>query len=488
VCDRPLGDGAALAPATQEVNARSGAIATCFFVLGVWALVDIVRLGAALPWRVMYDFQDFYCAGEALDRGESPYTYEPLRSCEHRLNSSRIFQTEPAFAVPAPQPAYDFLPFMALARLDPAPAQALYATAIVAAVLLTALLFSQLYISPDVALAALLLSTAFLELNAGQIVPFALLFLVLTGITLAQRRNALAGAFGALTAIEPHVGTSVLLSLLLFVPRARWSALVTAGLLAVAGLSIAGMPNATLYVTRVLPAQAAAEVSFPYQYSLTFLLHFLGAGDDLALGLGTLAFLAFLIAGLGLAPKAAAALQRRELLVFIPAAAAVMPGAYVHMVELCFAIPAALVIARWVEGRARTLAIAALCMLAIPWIIAWSIKKLFVASIFVCVVLLYRLRAGFAAACGLIALLAAFLYVFQLRPPALSAPALPSSYPAGALVQTEWQAVAQGLQTRDARWVVVKIPTWCALGVLLLLAADIARRPRFANDTPLQKT
>ncbi|MBV8149421.1 MAG: DUF2029 domain-containing protein [Candidatus Eremiobacteraeota bacterium] len=466
------------------MSARSTAIALCFVALGIWALADLARMGNDLPWRVMYDFQDFYCAGDALDRGESPYTYEPLRTCEHRLNGSRIFAENPAFAVPAPQPPFDFLPFMALAKLNLGLVRELYASFIVVAVALTAIVLWRLSIPFDVALAALVLPAGFVELAAGQIVPFALLALVLTGWMLAEQRDWLAGIFAALTAIEPHLGAGVVLAVLLFAPRARAAAIVTALLLIAAGAGVAGLGTGTVYLTHVLPAQATAEIPFPYQYSLTYALHNLGAGDAVALGLGTLSFIVALLAALWLAPKTAAALGRRELLVFLPAASAVIAGAYVHMVELCFAIPAALVFARWGRGALQVIAVAALCLLAVPWIIAWSVKKLFLASIFVCALLVYRLRVPSAAGIAIVAAIAAALYLLELRPPVLPVPVV-SPVAAAALVQSEWQTFVRTLDTHDPLWLTVKLPTWCALAALFIIASALGRR---ANHAPVPKT
>lgn len=446
-----------------------------FLALGIAAVRDIARMGDALPWRVMYDFQDFYCAGSALDRGQSPYTYEPLHGCEHAVDRNRVFALQPALAIPAPQPPYDFPFFMALAKFDFGVARVAYAFCIVAAVLLAAFVLWRLKIPFDLALAALALSTGFHELNAGQIVPFVLLSLVVTGWMLAQRRDWLAGVFAAATAVEPHLGVSVLLAVLLFVPRARWSAIVTTMLLVVSGVALVGIARFTSYMTQVLPAQAAAEVGFPYQYSLTYLLHYAGVADASALWLGSLSFLALLVAGLWLAPRVAAQLQRREMLVFLPAATAIMAGAYVHMVELCFAIPAALVMARSTRGTARIVSAAALCVLAVPWILAWSIKKLFLASLFVCAALVYRLRIPSGAGVAIVAAIAGLLYFLELHPPVLPTPALPFAFPAGALVQVEWRVMVHGLDTHDPFWLLVKLPAWFAMAALFLTATATAR-------------
>jgi hypothetical protein len=480
-----LGDHIARDTASPyNVSPRRLLVPICLLALGVWALRDIARMGDDLPWRVMYDFQDFYCAGNAIDHRHSPYTYEPLRSCEHDVNHGQAFRINSALAVPAPQPPYDFTLFMALARLDYARAKVWYAVAIVVAILLTAATLNRLGIPLDVALAALALSAGFHELNAGQIIPFALLSLALTGWMLAVRQDEIAGVFAALTAIEPHLGISVMLAVLLFAPRTRPTALIAAAALAGIAVAMVGASGTVAYLTRVLPAQAAAEVRFPYQYSLTYVLHFAGARDAAALTAGALSFFVLLVASLWLAPLLAARLQRRELLVFLPAAIGVIAGAYVHMVELCFAIPAALILSRYARGVLRVVAVAALCLLAVPWILAWSVKKLFLASVFVCAVLVYRLRAGPAASTVILLLVAASLYVLELNPRLLPTPSLVPPYPSDGLVQIEWHAFVQGLDTHDPLWIAVKIPAWCALVALLTVAIGIVRQ-RKPNDTPL---
>ena len=441
-------------------------------LLGAAALRDVARIGNDLPWRVMYDFQDFYCAGSVLDARQDPYTYEPLRTCEHRVGRNPSFRTNPSLAIPAPQPPYDFPPFMALSRLSYAAAQGWYAAAIVAAVIGSAIVLWRLGIPLDVALLALALGPGYLELDAGQIVPFAFLFLVATGWMLALRRDAAAGVFAALCGVEPHLGIAVALAVFFFVPRGRFSLIATAVGLAAIALVVAGPSGVATYATRVLWAQAASEVTFPPQYSLTYLLHAFGTPDALALALGTLSFCLFVAAGLVVAPRLAARVGRRELLAFLPAATAIMGGAYVHVVELCLAIPAALVLACFARGAGRSVAAAAACLLTVPWIAAWGTKKLFLACVFVCAALLYRLGVSRAFGIATVLAIAVALYLLELHPPWLPpAPGLPAaSFAAHALVQTEWKSVARALDSHDPLWLAVKLPGWIGLAAVLSVA------------------
>jgi len=458
---------------------RRLALALAIGVLGVASIHDVTRLGGALPWRQMYDFADFYCAGQALDAHRDPYAYEPLHACEHRFGSASVFQRDPALAIPAPQPPYDFPAFMALARIDFAHAQAIAAAGIALATLLAILALARTSVPLDVAAIVLILPAGYVELDAGQIVPFALLFLTLCGAALVDRRDALAGVCAAMTAIEPHLGLPVILAALLFVPRARVATAVTLACLAGVAFLFAGPGLVLEYVHRVVPLQAAAEVGFPYQYSLTYALAATGVPDAVARIFGIASFAAVVALGLTMALRLSRTLERRELLVFFPAATAVMAGAYVHVVELCFAIPAAAVMAVSLRGWARNASAAALCVLMVPWIAVWSMKKLFALSLLLCMLLLVRLQIEPFFAVGTLAVLAAVIYAFELRPPVLP-DAFRGAYrfSASDVVQTEWSAFVESLRTRDRSWLAIKIPVWAALVTLLVTAAAQLRRRR----------
>lgn len=464
---------------------RRIALAIFLVVLGLAALRDLARLGDAFPWLQMHDFQDFYCAGEAVDRGANPYTYEPLHACEHRVNRTQLFTEHPALVIPAPQPPYDFPPFMALAKLPFEQARAVYAVAIVLAALIAAFALSRTGVPFDLCAVVLALPVAYLELDAGQIVPFAFLFLTLAGAALAARRHAWAGVCAALVTIEPHFGLSAALATLLFVPRARLALLLTAAFLAAVAAGIVGPATAASYAVRVLPAHALTEIGFPYQYSLTYALRFFGASPNVAQAAGDASFLVFLIAGLWIAPRLAARLRRPELLVFVPAATAAMAGPFLHMDELCFAIPAALVLAWTLQGLPRTLSAAALCVLTVPWIMAWAMKKLLLAAVFSCVYALVRLEIAPGGAVLTAVCIAAALYAFEFRSPSVPAPlAGAGRFDPNDLAQRAWRAFTGDLRITDPRWFAIKLPSWGALATLFGVALTASRGPQHepAND------
>ncbi len=452
------------------------------FALGIAAVRDFSRLGAGLPWRTMDEFADFYCAGLAFDRGASPYTYEPLHACEHQFNTGqsnrgKLFAANPGVAVPAPQPPYDFAPFMALARANFSFARAIDATAIVLAVALSAIALTAIGIPLALSVAVFVLSTGYVELNTAQIVPFALLALVLCGLALERGRDRLAGVLAALTAIEPIVGLPVVVAIFLFAPRARWTlAAALAGLLALA-FAIAGPKGFLEYLASVLPAHSQSELLFPFQYSLTSALATLGVTAMAARVAGVASYVLLLAGALVIAPRTSAQLQRRALIVFVPALCCVVGGTFLHQEELCFAIPAVTLLAWQTTGRQRTIATVALCLLAVPWIAVWGAKQLFLACLLVVATILAQMRLELRASLITLCAIAAAIYCFELEPPKLPAPAgMPAVYAASQLVSLEWRDYTALRSTHDPLWFAIKLPTWGALLASLAIAASISRR------------
>jgi hypothetical protein len=239
-----------------------------------------------------------------------------------------------------------------------------------------------------------------------------------------------------------------------------------------------GPNGAIAYLTSVLPAHAASELHFPYQYSATYLAASLGAGPATAALIGAFSYLALLVIGLALVPRASAQLQRRELLVFVPALCAVVGGAFLHQEELCFALPALLVYAWVARGKLQIAAAIALCALSIPWILVWGEKQLFLASLFVCAVILLQLRLDARVTLATLAAFALVIYLFELQPPHLPVPATAlRSYPPNSLVQNAWRDYAEGRSTKDALWLAIKGPTWLALlaGLAVLVLSSFSQ-------------
>jgi hypothetical protein len=457
------------------MKASRGVLLVALAILALAALRDFARLGDALPWHQLYDFADFYCAGSALDRGSDPYRYEPLHRCEHRVSADAAYASDPARAIPAPLPPYDFPPFMLAARLNFSTARTAGAIAILLAVAAAIAGLALTGIPLDVAALALLLPAGFVLLRAGQVVPFALVALVFCGAALARGRVRLAGMLAALTLIEPHLGLPVCAAMLAWVPRSRLGLFAAALALAGVGALMVGVAGLVEYVVAVLPAQAAAEIGYVYQYSLTYALRTLGTPAPASLWIGELSYALMLLLGVWLGGRCARALRRPELIAYVPAACSVIAGPYVHMVDLPFAIPAAAVLACTLRGNLKAIAVVALCLLAVPWIPVWIAKKLFLIALFVVAALLARLRAGAAVSIAAWIAIAASIYVLELAPPAPFQAITPGTFAAADLAQRAWAAYVNALGNASLTWFAVKIPTWAALVAVLAVAARSAR-------------
>jgi hypothetical protein len=460
----------------RQAHWRRIGIGLLILALLFFAGRDLGRLGGAAPWQRMFEFEDFYCAGDALNHGRDPYRYEPLRTCEHAHAGRPIMNASPALAVPAPQPPYDLAAYRPLALLPYSIAVRIDAAATVLALVVCGVSLALAGVALDVALVALLLPIGFVELGMGQIAVYALTALALCGAALSKKQDAWAGAFGGLVAIEPHVGLPVCAALAIFVPRARVTLALTLLGLGIAG-ALAGGGTFGEYLLRVLPAHALAEAANPQQYSATYAAWFFGLPRPAAVLAGDAAYALAVAAGLVLA-----ALQRkttaagRALLAYLPAACAVFGGVFVHGEELPFAIPAALVLACALSGWRRAVAAAAACVLTVPWLFVWPVKALFAITLLVCVWILVRLEIRFWPALAVAGGIAICIYAFELVPPDLHTAAPPAAhFAANALAQVEWSAVMRQLQTRDPLWFAIKIPVWAALAALVAVAAGARR-------------
>ncbi|HEY1882622.1 MAG TPA: hypothetical protein VGG51_06230 [Candidatus Cybelea sp.] len=460
------------------MTARKIVAIAALALLGFAALRDMGRLGDSLPWNRLYDFADFYCAGSAVDQHANPYRYEPLHGCEHAVNRTPAYRADPRRVVPAPLPPYDFPALAALSRLSFERARTLAAIAIVLAVVASIAGLAALGIPVDVAALALFFPAGYLLLDAGQIVPFALAALVFCGVALARGRDTLAGVLAALMLIEPHLGLPVFVAVLLLAPRARAGAAIAGLLMLAIGVFSVGLTGIREYVLGVLPAQAAAETSYVYQYSLTYLLSRAGTPAAPALIVGQISYVAMLAAGVWLGARVAKSLKRRELIAYLPAACGIVGGTYVHMIDVAIAIPAALVLAVAVRGGARLVASLAVTLLAVPWIAVWIGKKLLLATLFVVAALLLRLKtAPLSAALAFVAV-ALVVYGFELNPP----PAFPSTAAAATFsptdfAQTAWAAYVGAIGSSAPEWFLIKIPTWAALLALVGVAWNAALAP-----------
>ena len=350
---------------------RDPALTATLIVLLLAALLYPYRHGhsaqVADTRLVISDFAAFYCGALVLRQGEDPYLLAPLKACEVERVYRPGGQTyeQHGGIDTAPQAPYTLMLYEPFTALGYRVAGLLWLALLVVATLVTAAWLGRLIGQPYWLALAFLAPGSFICFIYGQTQPLVTLALVASALLLKSGKPAWAAAALALTLINPQVGLPAVLAILLWSPRGRAAAI---GLcLAVAGISLAagGWALNAEYYSRALPAQGFAEITVPFQYSLTALLSALGVADGPALRLGSLQYAAMATAGVLLAGPLARRIGSPALVLF-PPACAVLGGLYIHLTQLQSAVPFALYLAANVPESAAWAWLGA-ALVALPW-------------------------------------------------------------------------------------------------------------------------
>ena len=324
--------------------------------------------GFASVHSTFADFRAFWCAGSAVMHGADPYRTIAISSCEHAAVPFGLYTAPRDVVVPAPLPPYALAFFAPLSQVQFPLAAVVWLVALVAALAASIELLARSLATHRALVAALfVLPATVLWLPFGEATPFALAGAAIAAYALQSGRYAPATAGLMLLAFEPHIAIGVWIAAALFVPRMRLTLAIAACVLL--GVSFALGPAVPYeYAFRALPLHALAELPRPAQYSAAWVLHELGASAQVSLRAGAITSIVTLFAGL----FAAVRLRRRwndpSALVFVPMAAAVIGGTFVHASHIVFAIPLAAAIALREEGRAAQLGALACSVLAVPWL------------------------------------------------------------------------------------------------------------------------
>ena len=459
--------------------------------IAAFALATILALGiqTALVARagfLMGDFHAFYCAARVASHGADPYRTEPLRACEVALGPRAFFEKHPGVTVPAPLPGYALGALVPIAMLPPAVASAFWLALLLlacAAAVVTLTRFAM--VTWPVAVSAFVLSLGAASIPFGEIVPIAIGAICLCAYFAWRGRWRASAIFAAVAMVEPHVGLPVCLALAIWAPATRLTLGISAAVLAAVSLFTLGPAVNLEYFASVLPAHALSEAARDTQFSLTSVLASLGVVDTLAVRVGSLWYVAMLVAGTAVAGWLAKRTHNAAFLACIPPAFAVFGGTFVHVTQIAAALPAALLLVSYANVERRALAVVAALLLAVPWIMAWS-PALGLAPAFPIGYVVWRywnesLRAVLIAAivtCGL---------VVGLNHSLTPAPAHPAQTYAGSpidpdLAEASWSEFTSQSSTGNLGAWLVRIPTWAGLGLLLGLTVAEAgilrlRRP-----------
>lgn len=464
-------------PAQRLVVAAAAVAAVALFVL----------LPQTRPSALMRDFNAFYCAGAAIDRGADPYRNEPLGACERSPRPAWLNRGIPNLAAPAPLPPYALAPFAALARLPYAAAALIWSFVLIGALALTVAVMRRLTGLPTLALAAaFLLGDGYAAWTLGQVAPIAVAAIALAGYLFSRDRPIAAAVAVACATIEPHVALPAALALFFWCPRARIALVAAAVTLGALSVAIGGWPLDLEYVRAVLPAHALSELTNSRQLSLTSFLHRLGTSDAIALRAGELSYAAMLALSLWAAPITARRLGSPALIVVLPVALTLVGGPFGHVVQVGAALPCALLL--YVKLlQARTILALAIVALAIPWVQFSSLGAILpvasaaVAALLVFMLLDRRPLSVAVAAIGVFGIFEAISALVTQRVPDATK-ALAAAYDPNALAQTSWTLYVGIVGPWNlAAYDLARLPTWFGLLALAFVAlratTEFAGRP-----------
>ena len=324
--------------------------AAAFATLQQSGRTDVGRL------LVNSDYTAYYCDGLVARQHNDPYLAGPMEQCNAYASN------------PAPLPGYVTAVFSIASFAPEQVGAALWALFLCAALVLTVW---ALYVATDVsplALAAAVFGTDLVAgLSFGQLSVVTTLGVALCAMTLGRGKYVGAALAALLALVQPQVGVPVVLALALWAPATRRVLLV--GVVALITLSYLhlGIAENTEFVRRAIPAFNASEVPLRFQYSMAWLLYFLGADEPGALVASFVQYAFTVGLALAFAPTIVRRLGSPAALAAFPAASAVLGGLSVHLADLAVALPFAAVLAG-TKGWTRTAGVVALIGLAVPWI------------------------------------------------------------------------------------------------------------------------
>lgn len=433
------------------------------------------------------DFAAFYCGSVVASHHQDPYASTALRECQIQQIAIPYAASPKDYGItPDPIPGYDIGFFKLLTFLSYAQATIIWTVILLAAVIGTAVLMTRLTRLP---LLLTLVIFSYIDMAVSiplcQLPPVLIFGLTLAAYGLVNKRNLLTYLGVMFMMIEPHVGLPVFCALFI------WQAQLRLGLLGIAigfvafSIVTLGVPLNIEYFKIVLPAQAQAEAVTNIQYSLAWLLHYIGIKDDVrTLRIASDQYIIFVFIAIGMASWVAKRLNSSAALVFFPAALIVIGGPYIHIQQIAAALPFALLLATKVQGRAATMVWIAIGLLAIPWAVDW--RTLFIGGVLILLsIACYVLRKKSKLPALYIALSITLLYVVLIDPVFKHiVPAGPSKdidqvmympYAFNGDRLASWQDAQQvrgpnsdlNMSISTPRTLATKIPTWLALFIII---------------------
>lgn len=423
---------------------------------------------------------------------------QPLEQCERDAVGSNLAAGE---VEPAPLPGYGLAAYAALSHLPYREAAAVYEVLAFAATVAAALLLASITGLPAAAILLILMPLALLNIAYGEPPVFTMFAIVLAGWALRREQWGLVAAATALALIQPHIGGAIVLTLFILRPRTRVPLLAALGTLLVLSVAAIGPAANWEYLHSVLPAQAVSELPASDQYSLSHLLFAAGVPAAAALALGEVSTLAMIVIGITGARYAAKRLNSPEMLVYLPPAAVLLFGVYLHDIQFIAALPLGIAAAARVEPVRRPLCLFALAAVAVVWTQRGgaSVLALDVAAVVAAAVVTTLGAPARSTAAGLVlGALAAFAIVAlhgRTEPSLQTIMALaPAPSDLAPHAWGEYLRVTPGRVTETLAGILLKVPSWFGVAGLIAICivpplSERARSRRlsaapFAGNSP----
>jgi hypothetical protein len=425
------------------------------------------------------DFRAFYCASRVASYGHDPYRTQPLDTCENGLAPKAFFPKPAGVTIPAPLPGYAIAALMPFARLPFAIAATIWTLALLAAWIAGAIALSRFARVPwELGFAVLGLSLGVLSLPFGELTPVAIGCTCLAAYFAYDGRWRAAAIASAATMIEPHLGLPICVALAIYAPASRLALAVCAAILAALSLVALGPAINVEYFTSVLPAHALSELTKDTQYSLSAVLAAFGMAPALALRAGILWYVAMVAAGVYAGGTMARRTGNAAWIACAPAAFAVFGGTFIHITQIAAAVPAALLLATTAPSRYRTLGGVALLALIVPW--GWTIWL--VAPTLAVGYVAANLWKGSLIPALISALIAAAFVAWLNHLNTIATPhfgAIAHAFSIDPnLPEASWSALSQRSSHGTLAIWVMRLPTWTALALLLVLIVRTVREGR----------
>jgi hypothetical protein len=452
----------------------SRALRALFLTVAIVASFWSIWKFTAASWGgLLMDFKIFYCSARVWSAGADPYTQEPLYTCEAAPLSSFTLRTHGDVALPSPLAPYEIAAFVPLTWVPFTIAAVVWTSILCAAYVVIAVALRELTGASWIILCACLLPAAVMALSLGQIAPLAIAALCGGALLLRRGQHVMASLAVLGVMLEPHIGIPAIVGLYCGVKRSRLALAIAFLALIVFTLFLQPALSAE-FAFRALPALGESDLRAVSQFSLSVLLHAIGANDKTALLIGSIWYVTLAVAGVVLALVAARRNRDPALLILIPTAFAVFGGSYVHLPQVAAAVPALLILMK--HNPESELSRTALVLLSVPWLFVIGWGMLIPLGVAVTAVLTWQLWKPPAAVLGAISCLC-FVVVLKLNHTLTPSAAVPfqARVAAAQMAAVSWgQYVDARLSIDHGVFLWAHAPTWLALGMLIVASAKVA--------------